>query len=627
MKLKLRYVVGNKVRRASVTIEKREDRLVFTHMAPFNFKDEVKAMQGWKFDWDNKEWSILDCYRNHFQLQSMMGQPVYEPWERPIESFPALRDASWGEDWYLGPYAHQQEMIDFALTRRYCNLSVDMGLGKTFSMIETIEQSGIEDWWWIAPKSGIKSLERELKLWKLDPRIKLRMFTYEAMREFVKTQWPSGKVFPQGIIFDECRKLSVPKTGWTIAGQAIADNIRHTYGWDGMVVTMSGTTNAEDTADIWSQIEVTWPGFLREGSRQAMEYRLGIFRPREDATGGTFQERLCLLDDERKCKTCGEFKEAHPTEDGCRRWIKSVNEIALVAKRLEGIQLVQKKENCIDLPPKRYREVIVKPTPSTVRAAKAMALAAPSTITGLNWLRQLSDGFAYAPDESAKLVVCKLCDGSGERKKYTALSKTADQTTMTYKSDDIVCEKCEGSGTSVKKTRKVEKVPCPKDDALAELLQENYEHGRVCVFASYHGSIDRCEEVALREGFDVFHVDGRGWKIITLDGIKTGVDPLDYWADMSNPRVAFIAHPKSGGMGLTLTEARMAIYYSNPYAAEDRLQSEDRIHRIGCDPNHGVEIVDIIHLASDRMVKDALLNKKRLERMSLGMLDFGDEDA
>lgn len=627
MKLKLRYVVSGIVKKASVEIVKDGDRLVFTSMQPFEFKDEVKAMEGWKFDWETKKWSIKDTYRNHFQLQAMMGQPVYEPWEKPIEHFSARRGPDWGPDWFQGPLAHQQEMIDFTLTRRYCNLAVDMGLGKTFAMIEVIEQSGITDWWWVAPKSGMKSLDRELKKWKIEPKIRLRTFTYEGLREFVKTEWPNGKVFPQGVIFDECRKLSNPKVNWTIAAQSVADNIRHKWGWDGMVVTMSGTTNAESPIDIWSQIEVTWPGFLREGSRTAFEYRLGIFRPREDATGGTFQERVCMLDDEHKCKHCGQFAEEHPTTDGCKRWRKSVNEIALVAERLRGIQLVQKKEDCLDLPEKWYREIVVKPSASTLRAARAMARAAPSTITGLNWLRQLSDGFAYKPTKG-QLITCKVCHGTGERKKFEATKEITDQAEMSAKFSYIECEVCGGSGTNQKNDRETKKVTCPKDDALREILAENYEQGRICVFASYHGSVDRCEEVCLSEGWDVFHVDGRGWKIKTLEGTKIGVDPLDYWADtVNNKRVAFVAHPKSGGMGLTLTEARTAVYYSNPYSADDRLQSEDRIHRIGCDMNRGVEIIDIIHLESDRMVKDALLNKQKLEKMSLGLIDFGDEDG
>ena len=42
-----------------------------------------------------------------------------------------------------------------------------------------------------------------------------------------------------------------------------------------------------------------------------------------------------------------------------------------------------------------------------------------------------------------------------------------------------------------------------------------------------------------------------------------------------------IANPQTAGYGLTLTTADLAIYYSNSYNLELRLQSEDRIHRIG----------------------------------------------
>lgn len=623
MKLKLKYTVGGKVKRAFVDLNKREDgRLYFDDMKPWTFKDEVKAMQGWKWHGGGKKdvdkekvWSIEDCYRNHFQLQVMTGQNEYANWQKPIEHFEPTRSCL---------LKNQKEMLNFSLTKRYVNLAVEMGLGKTLAMIEAMELSGITDWWWVSTNSGIRSLNREINKWDLDSKIKLRTFTYEAMREFVKNEWPNGKVFPQGIIFDECDSLSQPKTNWTIAGQSVADNIRHKYGWSGMVITMSGTTNAENPINIWSQIEVTWPGYLREGSRTAFEHRLGIWRAREDATGGTYQERICMLDDDHKCKTCGQYKELHPTDDGCKRWIRSFNEVEYVAKRLEGIQLVQKKEDCLDLPEKRYREVCVKPSASTLRAARAMARAAPSTITGLNWLRQLSDGFAYKPAKG-ELITCRVCKGTGERRKFTSTNETEDQTKTSYKSEMIECDKCGGSGTNKRDERETTKVRCPKDDALRELLAESYVHGRVVVFAAYHGSIDRCEEVCLSEGFDVFHVDGRGWKIKTLEGTQR-VNAEDYWADMSNPRVAFVAHPQSGGTGLTLTEARMAIYYSNPFNARYRVQSEDRIHRIGCDANRAVEIVDIIHLDSDRLVKDALLNKKKLEKMSLGLLNFGDDD-
>jgi len=43
----------------------------------------------------------------------------------------------------------------------------------------------------------------------------------------------------------------------------------------------------------------------------------------------------------------------------------------------------------------------------------------------------------------------------------------------------------------------------------------------------------------------------------------------------------FVGQPRTGGYGLTLTEAHTMIYYSNGYDLEVRLQSEARIDRAG----------------------------------------------
>ena len=49
----------------------------------------------------------------------------------------------------------------------------------------------------------------------------------------------------------------------------------------------------------------------------------------------------------------------------------------------------------------------------------------------------------------------------------------------------------------------------------------------------------------------------------------------------NSPLRFFVGQPKTGGYGITLTEASTMIYYSNSYDLEIRLQSEDRAHRIG----------------------------------------------
>ena len=93
---------------------------------------------------------------------------------------------------------------------------------------------------------------------------------------------------------------------------------------------------------------------------------------------------------------------------------------------------------------------------------------------------------------------------------------------------------------------------------------------------------------------------------------------MDFWADRDNQRVAFVSHPESGGMSLTLVEARMAVYWSNSFKPEFRIQSEDRIHRMGMDENLGCEIVDLIHLPTDARVLEVIQANRKLELMTLG---------
>ena len=53
-----------------------------------------------------------------------------------------------------------------------------------------------------------------------------------------------------------------------------------------------------------------------------------------------------------------------------------------------------------------------------------------------------------------------------------------------------------------------------------------------------------------------------------------------------------VGTPQTGGYGITLTAASTMIYYSNGYDLEKRLQSQDRIHRIG--QKKPVTYIDII---------------------------------
>ncbi|MBC8183269.1 DEAD/DEAH box helicase [candidate division KSB1 bacterium] len=79
----------------------------------------------------------------------------------------------------------------------------------------------------------------------------------------------------------------------------------------------------------------------------------------------------------------------------------------------------------------------------------------------------------------------------------------------------------------------------------------------------------------------------------------------------------FIGNPQSAGLGLTLTAANTVYYYSNDFNLENRLQSEDRCHRIG--QHNPVVYKDLICPDTvDIDVVNALRNKKNLADIITG---------
>lgn len=139
---------------------------------------------------------------------------------------------------------------------------------------------------------------------------------------------------------------------------------------------------------------------------------------------------------------------------------------------------------------------------------------------------------------------------------------------------------------------------------LLELV--SLELGKVVIWANYRRSLkDVAAALAKEYGPD---------SVIEYHG---GVSPADKetaakrFQDPDDPGRFFIANPQSAGMGLTLTQSDLAIYYSNDYSLERRIQSEDRIHRIS-QMNHA-RYIDLVSTGTvDEKIISALLNKKNL---------------
>jgi SNF2 family DNA or RNA helicase len=79
----------------------------------------------------------------------------------------------------------------------------------------------------------------------------------------------------------------------------------------------------------------------------------------------------------------------------------------------------------------------------------------------------------------------------------------------------------------------------------------------------------------------------------------------------------FVGNPATGGFGLTLTEAKNIIYFSNSFNFEHRRQSEDRAHRSGL--KHRVLYTDLICKGTiDERIISSLSNKNKLAIKTLG---------
>jgi len=555
---------------------------------------EIKSMEGAKWHGfetpPRKIWSIANSPRNHFQLAHLQGENPYAHYDAPIP-----------KNSYERPlYDHQKAQCDFVLARHYCFIAAEMGVGKTLAAIEAMERSGAESFWYIAPRSALYAVTHELKKW--DCKIKPVMMTYASLVKIMR-DWDDSKKAPQFVVFDESSRIKNPTAQRAQAAMALANGVRIDWDLEGFAVLMSGAPGPKSPVDFWHQCEVACPGFLREGTQAKFKQRLAIVVQQENfAGGGVYPHIVSWRDDATKCDICG---EAHsPLDlDIDHDFKASVNEVALVYKRMVGLTLVQFKKDCLDLPDKIYRIVELKPSQKTLNVAKSIVAAAPTVISGLTLLRELSDGFQYQDKDVGK-ETCRVCSGKKE------LPDLLDPSMM------APCDGCGGKGHRRKYQRVSVQVSCPKEGALRDLLDEYDDVGRVIIYGGFTGSIDRCVSIVKDCGWNHIRVDGRGW-VSDLDG-----DHLENFQDkvVEHPRVAFIGQPQAAGMGLTLTASPVIIYYSNTFDGEGRIQSEERAHRPGMDLNRGCTIIDLLHLDTDRLVLENLQKKRKLQSLSLGEL-------
>lgn len=199
--------------------------------------------------------------------------------------------------------------------------------------------------------------------------------------------------------------------------------------------------------------------------------------------------------------------------------------------RLRQFSHVVSKEECLDLPEKIYKRVPVELTEEQVRM-----------------IEQLRESMTLELDQGTVTVDTKLA--------------------LIMKVQQIICGQVkleDGTRCSVKNNR---------IQAMLDIVEEH--QGKAIVWASFRQTLADAEDALVgvygREAVASYHGG-------TPHELRPGI--VQRLQDRSDPLRFLVANPQSAGYGLTMTTADLAIYYSNGYNLEHRLQSEDRIHRIG----------------------------------------------
>lgn len=152
----------------------------------------------------------------------------------------------------------------------------------------------------------------------------------------------------------------------------------------------------------------------------------------------------------------------------------------------------------------------------------------------------------------------------------------------------------------------------PKMELLIDRVNEivSEQDRKVIIWARYHVEISDIVQALKANGFTDEHVVqyhggiGKAERSEAIDRFERGEARI------------FVGQQQAGGTGITLVAASFVIYFSNTFSLTDRLQSEDRAHRIG-----QTEAVTYINLVAkgtvDVAISSALEAKKNIAEITL----------
>jgi hypothetical protein len=151
-------------------------------------------------------------------------------------------------------------------------------------------------------------------------------------------------------------------------------------------------------------------------------------------------------------------------------------------------------------------------------------------------------------------------------------------------------------------------IPCGKYQELQSVLEEILWNGRkIVIFTAFQAE----PPMVMKTVEGVGKKGVRAWLLPKKPTDRQGT--IDEWESYKGGPGVLIANARSGGTGLNLNAADVAIFISNDWRMEDRVQAEDRIYRMGSEIFERITLIDIVTEGTiDEDIIAALQMKKGL---------------
>lgn len=462
------------------------------------------------------------------------------------------------------PFLHQQAYLQRFWDKSYSALFADMGTGKTYMILNNIamlyDKGEINAALVIAPK-GVYRNWQNIEIPKHMPsHLEYRVALWTPTPN--KTQ--SRQLYE---IFDVTEDLKIlvmnVEALSTTKGAAFAK--RFVMGHDALIAI-------DESTNIKNHVAQRSKNAIKIG-KQARYKRIMTGSPVTKSPMDLYNQCLFLSPEALNCDSFYVFQNRYAIVQERSLATHTFRHVVGYRKLDELQEMLNKfsfrvtKEECLDLPDKVFLKREVELTKEQKQAYEQMRTMAIAT---------LENGVA----------------------------STVNALTQIMRLQQIVCGHL--------KLDTGETVPL-KNNRMDELLAAIEESsGKVIVWAHFRHDIDAIK-VALQKVYGMNAV--ATYYGDTPDEERPEI--VDKFQDPDSELRFFVGQPRTGGYGLTLTEAHTMIYYSNGYDLEIRLQSEARIDRLG--QKRKMTYIDLVSPRTvDEKIVDALLKKMDIANQIMG---------